>query len=188
MTTEPLQAPSCWHICLATGMWRLAWYIHLQMTGGRGRKRNPRLVSSSGSEILTGKHWKLGDRNIKSWLSFPLHPHPLPRLCKQGWQLQLLSLCSHSSVSSGVTAHQTQQGILVVTAGVILRAEVTVELEGRCLWHWPGWSRAPTIIITRSHFLWVGPSSLGVPTPEVPYFSSFLVLHFRLLLCISFFF
>lgn len=49
---------------------------HLKMTWEDSGSRSPRLILTSGSGKLAGKHWKLGDRGLKAVLWFPQPPSP----------------------------------------------------------------------------------------------------------------
>lgn len=90
---------------------------------GERWKDKPRLGSPCGSGALGEKHWKLGDRDYRLGEVFP-PPHPGSGLKQLGLRLTLLALAL--LMSSGVTAHKVQQGILVVATGVILEEEAHV--------------------------------------------------------------
>lgn len=83
---------------------------------GERWKDEPRLGSPCGSGALGEKALETGGRDYRLGEVF-LPSHPGSGLKQQGLWLTLLALAL--LMSSGVTAHKVQQGILVVTTGVV---------------------------------------------------------------------
>lgn len=109
---------SCWFLPGDVSVWSdvgLGWALkYLEMTQERGGRMNPGWAHLVGQE-----HWVKSTRNwgteTTGWVRC-CPTHPGSGLKQKGLQLTLLALAL--LMSSGVTAHKVQQGILVVTTGV----------------------------------------------------------------------